>query len=260
MSKLKSKKDIANVLISLGCLQISPERPFVYASGLKGPLYCDNRKLLSFVDERNVIVQAFVQEIQEKKWDFDRVAALATAAIPYGTLIADRMKRPLIYIRAKAKGHGNKKQLEGLFQKGERVILIEDLVNQAQSLMVGIEGVRKEGLLPVACFSIVDYEMRMAQSRLQKMNVPFYSLTDFQTILNEALKRGVVSSDGFQKVMAWHKRLNESIINESIINALMGLATGAASRAFILFLCSFLFSVYKCPVAIFFVNVLDGLF
>ena len=127
MSEISKK--IAKLLISLECVQLCPERPFTYASGLKGPIYTDNRKLLSNVDARNEVCQAFVKLIKNEKMTYDSIAGMATAGIAHAALVSNELLAPMVYVRSKPKGHGRQNQVEGSFKVGEKLILIEDLVN-----------------------------------------------------------------------------------------------------------------------------------
>lgn len=199
------KEEVAEILLSVGCLQLEPTNPFTYASGLKGPIYCDNRKILSHVKERNQIVNFFIDELQESNFEYDHLAGLATAGIPLASFMAHEMEKSLIYVRSKPKGHGKGNQVEGDYKEGQNIILIEDLVNQASSLLEAVEGAKSAGLNPVACFSIVDYQMEIAQERLDKIRLPLISLTDFSTISLKAKDLGQISGEEYERLLAWQK-------------------------------------------------------
>lgn len=199
------KKQVAEILLSVGCLQIEPTNPFTYASGLKGPIYCDNRKILSHVIERNKIIDIFIESIKSSGFKYDHLAGLATAGIPHAAFLAQRMDESLIYIRSKPKGHGKGNQVEGDYKKGQDIILVEDLVNQASSLLEAVEGAKTAGLNPIACFSIVDYQMEAAKERLEKINLPLVSLTDFSTISLKALELGLITDDEYKRLLDWQK-------------------------------------------------------
>lgn len=199
------KNKIAELLMGLKCVQISMGTPFNYASGLKGPIYCDNRKIISHVDARSLIADAFVEKIRETGIKFDLVAGLATAGIPHAAWIADKMGLPMIYVRGKAKEHGRKNQIEGDYKPGDRVILIEDLVNQGSSLESAILGLKEAGLVTAACFCIVSYQMKNMEKLLQKLGVSLFSLTDFSSIL-EVSKKFLKLSDGeISDLLEWQK-------------------------------------------------------
>ncbi len=198
-----TKKEIALLLLKKNCLKLSPRRPFTYASGLKGPMYCDNRKILAFVKERSQVIDSLVEKINETGLEFDHICGLATAGIPHGALVAERLKKPFIYVRAKAKSHGRQNQVEGFYQKGERTLLIEDLVNQGKSLEEAVIGVRSVELHPIACFAIVDYQMKKSKERLEKLDLPLFALTDFENIINTALELKLISENEKNDLIIW---------------------------------------------------------
>lgn len=196
---------VAQILLDLQCLQISVGKPFSYASGLKGPIYCDNRKILSHVSEREKIIDYFVELIKSSQVEFDAVAGLATAGIPHAALIAHQLKKPMIYVRSKAKEHGKGNQVEGQYSKGDRIILIEDLVNQGASLEAALVGINECGLKAKACYCIVDYEMKKSKERLKNANLPLFSLTNFSSISKLALDKEIISSKDYQDLFNWQK-------------------------------------------------------
>ncbi|TDJ04817.1 MAG: orotate phosphoribosyltransferase [Deltaproteobacteria bacterium] len=198
------KELIAQILMSINCLQVSPKNPFSYASGLKGPIYCDNRKALSHVLERKKIVEGLLQQIKDSGVKFDSVCGLATAGIPHAAWVAEKLDLPMIYVRGKAKEHGKKNQIEGDFKAGDKVILIEDLVNQGSSLRTAVEALQGAGLEPQACFCIVNYEMKAVNEMLPKLGISLYSLTDFTTILRVAKNTLNLTDKDLQTLKNWH--------------------------------------------------------
>jgi orotate phosphoribosyltransferase len=197
------ERKIANLLIQLGALQLNPQKPYTYASGLKGPIYCDNRQLLGHPAERTIVLDYFLQVIAASEVPFDRVAGLATAGIPYATLISDRLQKPLLYVRGEAKAHGKKNQIEGGFHSGDMVILIEDLVNQASSAAAAIGALSFAGVKSMALFSIVDYEIQEASSRLMALNVPLFALTTFSAIVQVAREMEHIGANDEKLLRAW---------------------------------------------------------
>jgi orotate phosphoribosyltransferase len=179
--------------------------PFLYASGLRGPIYCDNRILFAHHIERTEIMESFLNLIADKKFEFDCVAGMATAAIPWATLIADRLKKPLLYIRSKAKDHGTKKLVEGFYTKGAKALLIEDLVNQGSSLQAGVLAARDEGLVIDQSLSIVDYEMKKAKVAFQAIKLNHFSLTSFSKVVDEAHKQHLLSAHEVQEALRWQQ-------------------------------------------------------
>ncbi len=194
---------IANILLENGCVQLSPSKPFIYASGLKGPIYCDNRQLLSLPIARRIVVDFLVRELSNSGWGFDQLAGLATAGIPHCSFVAHETNAPMIYIRGKAKGHGKQNQVEGKFSAGESIVLVEDLINQGKSLEDAIEAALAVGLRPVGVISIVTYEMKKSKEILEKYNLPLISLTNFSAITKLGLEQNIISSEEHAMLNSW---------------------------------------------------------
>jgi orotate phosphoribosyltransferase len=195
--------DVARILFKLNCVQLKPSEPFTYASGLKGPIYCDNRQILSYVAEREVIINYFVELINSLNLDYDCLAGLATAGIPHAAWIADKLKKPMIYIRGKAKGHGKQNQVEGAYTKGQKVLFVEDLVNQGKSLGDAYDGAINAGLNPVGCVSIVDYEMQNAKDRLETLSLKLYSLANFSDLITYAQDSELITEKDHTLLVSW---------------------------------------------------------
>lgn len=202
---MSNQGDIAKLLLRLGCVQINFDRPFLYASGLKGPIYCDNRKVLSYPTERDRIIASFIGLINEHGLNFDHIAGIATSGIPFGAMIADRMKKSFIYIRVEGKGHGKRRQVEGDFNEGDNILLIEDLVNQGSSLEKVCDASKKMNLNIVGALSIVDYQMEEAKERLERLGVSLFSLTNFSNLAEISLKENLISADNFSFLKNWNK-------------------------------------------------------
>lgn len=198
------KMDIARELIKKGCVKFSPQNPFTYASGLKGPIYCDNRLILSHVDFREKIIQSFLDIIIKYSLQFDLIGGIATAGIPHAAFIADRLKVPMVYVRPKAKEHGKKNQVEGDYHPNQSVILVEDLVNQGSSLADAMTGVIDAGLNSSQCLCIVDYQMGAALKRLNDLSLSLYSLTDFDHLILAAFELKFIDTDGKKLLTDWH--------------------------------------------------------
>ncbi|MEI8346077.1 MAG: orotate phosphoribosyltransferase [Pseudomonadota bacterium] len=204
-SEPQIEKQVAKLLIDLGCLQIRPAEPFTYASGLKGPIYCDNRQLLGFPKERSQVLGHFLKVIECSEVPFDRVAGLATAGIPHAALISDRLMKPLLYVRGESKAHGKKNQIEGGYHSGDKVIIIEDLVNQASSAAAAISALSFAGVKAMALYAIVDYEMDEAHDRMMALSVPLYSLTTFSAIVQTAVEQKIISPHEEKALREWQE-------------------------------------------------------
>lgn len=198
------KMNIAKELIQRGCVKLSPERPYTYASGLKGPIYCDNRLVLSQVEFREKIIQGFLDTIKSESLNCDLIGGIATAGIPHAAFIADRLKWPMIYVRPKRKEHGNGNQVEGEYLPNQSVILVEDLVNQGSSLAEAMNGLKMAKLNSLHCLCIVDYQMNEALKKLKELGLILHSLTDFHHLLEAAFELKFIDNNGKKLLMDWH--------------------------------------------------------
>jgi orotate phosphoribosyltransferase len=194
------KKQLIESLLKLGCLQVRPKNPFTYASGLIGPLYCDNRLSLSDPKTRNLIADLFKQIAENIKIDVDAVMGVATAGIPHGMLLADRLNLPFLYIRSKAKGHGRENLIEGKWQEGMKVLMVEDLINQGSSISSARENILQAGGKVDECFSIVDYEFYKP-----KQNFTVHSLVSFSELMTHCQESGYLSAEDISLAKKWHE-------------------------------------------------------
>ena len=208
------KMTIARNLIKLGCVKFSPQNPFTYASGLRGPIYCDNRLILSHVAFREEVIEGFLALINSNNLVFDHAGGIATAGIPHAAFVADRLKKPMVYVRPKAKDHGRKNQVEGDYKPHQKVLLFEDLVNAGSSLEDAMKGLKGAELLCDTCLCVVDYEMKAAQQRLGDLSIKLLSLTDFTSLTKAAFELELVKEEELVLLNEWHadpKKWSEGI-------------------------------------------------
>ncbi len=198
------KMEIARNLILKGCVKFSPFSPFIYASGLKGPIYCDNRLILSHVEFRDSVVGAFISSIESHQLKFDLFGGIATAGIPYAAFLADRLNKPMIYIRPKPKDHGKKNQIEGHYLENQSVVLVEDLINQGSSLADAMNGITQAKLVSHHCLSVVNYQMAEAQKRQRELGLSIISLTDFEHLLKAGMELNFLDEAAKKILIQWH--------------------------------------------------------
>jgi orotate phosphoribosyltransferase len=160
--------------------------------------------LLSHVDKRDQVIEAFIQKIKSESISFDLLGGIATAGIPHAAFVADRLKVPMVYVRPKPKGHGKMNQVEGDFLAGQKVLLFEDLVNQGSSLEDAITGTKNANLLVSDCICIVDYQMNEAKRRLDNLNLKLHSLTNFSVLVDTALELKLINETGKLELLNWH--------------------------------------------------------
>lgn len=194
-------KRIAELLIDIGAVKLSLDPPFTWTSGMKSPIYCDNRMIYSHPEARNFVVDALVQKISSLHIEPDVIAGTATAAIGWAALVADRMNLPFVYVRTKAKEHGAKKRIEGDLQAGKDVVVVEDLFSTGGSAVSTIEALREEGEAIVTdSVAIFTYEFVKAKEREQESKTRFHSLSTFSALLKVAEEQGTLSEEDINSV------------------------------------------------------------
>lgn len=198
-------KELLLEMIKVGCIQVSPKKPFTYASGLKGPLYCDNRLIPSHPKLRTMVAQGLSKIIDEEGLKYDSIAGVATAGITHGTLLAHLRNEPMCYVRSKPKGHGRGKMVEGDVADGSTLLLVEDLVNQGSSLAKVIEGVRDQSMTVTHALCIVDYQMNNAVKLLKELKVECFSLIKFSDLADTALSEKIIDQEDYELLLSWHK-------------------------------------------------------
>ncbi len=206
---------IAEKLINIGSVQFSFNNHFTLTSGLKSPVYVDCRKIISFIDERNFIMNKAVNYFEANNLQFDLLAGGETAGIPYAAIISEKMKKPMLYIRKKPKGFGKNQQIEGVFTDKEKAILVEDLATDGGSKVIFVEAMRKAGLIVNDIFVIFYYDIfNNKESALSKLDVKIHSLCTWKDIIAVIKKRNLYSQneiDNLQKFLSnpdeW-RRLN----------------------------------------------------
>ncbi len=197
--------EVAEILLNIGALSLSTTKLFTYASGLKGPIYCDNRLLLSHPRERRRVVELFVEKIKDEKLHTKAIVGIATAGIPHAALVADQLNVPTGYIRGKSKEHGKQLVVEGGLQIGSELVVIEDLVNQGKSSVQAILSAREEGFIVNNLFCIVDYFMPSAENLLKTNGIKLISLTNFHAITDKAGRLNLISESDKKELLRWHE-------------------------------------------------------
>ena len=193
------KEDIAERLLNLGAVAVSPSDPFIYTSGKKGPIYCDNRIIISEPEDRKVFVKAFLQVAQAM--DYDVVAGVATGAVPFAAWIAESTDKPMVYIRGERKAHGKGKRIEGRLRKGDRVLVIEDLINTGGSSISACKAVEEAGGELVACIAIFTYGR--AEEQFRKEGIVLDCLSDFETLLKKAMELNMIDDSEYKALKTW---------------------------------------------------------
>lgn len=202
---MTNEKAVAEKLLQVGAVKLSPEKPFTWASGWKSPIYCDNRKVLSFPYTRDYIKSEMCNVIFEKFPEVDMLAGVATAGIPWGAMAADQLKLPYIYVRPKPKEHGLGNQIEGSFEPGKSVLVIEDLISTGKSSLEVVTVLKNAGLNVVGMVSIFTYGFPVAAQAFAAANVPYLSLTNYSSLIELGVEKGTISSENQQLLMQWRE-------------------------------------------------------
>ena len=196
-------QNIASLLLKEKAVFLRPEEPFTWTSGIKSPVYCDNRLLISSVEARTLIVKAMIEKITPMKPQI--IAGTATAGIPWAAWVAHEMKLPLVYVRSSVKEHGRQNAIEGASQAGQRVILLEDLVSTGKSSIAAAQRLKEADLEVLGVLSIFTYGFNDAQKIFEQAKLPFISLSNFDTLAQVAFDQKFLDAEALQKVLEWRK-------------------------------------------------------
>ena len=196
-----SPGDLAGCLLEVGAVRLQPMDPFTWASGLKSPIYCDNRQLMGYPAVRDQIVEALVA--QSAVLDPTLIAGAATAGVPWAAMVADRLKLPLAYVRPTPKNHGMGRQVEGPLAKGHRVVLIEDLISTGMSSLKCAEALRAEGAEVSAVLALFSYSLPQAEAAFAAARIPLAVLSSFEVLSAEATARGILDLAGSEALKDW---------------------------------------------------------
>jgi len=177
-------KQIAQALVDVEAIKLRPEEPFTWASGWKSPIYCDNRVSLSYPQTRNLIKQGLVDLIKHHFKGVEAIAGVATAGIPQGALVADVLGLPFLYVRSASKGHGLANQIEGKVLKGQKVVVIEDLISTGGSSLAAVDALRSAGIDVMGMAAIFTYGFNVAEENFRIKNVPLIVLSDYPTLVS----------------------------------------------------------------------------
>ena len=200
---MTNEKAVAEKLLQINAIKLSPQEPFTWASGWKSPIYCDNRKILSFPYIRDFIKSEMCSVIFERFPEAEMLAGVATAGIAWGAMAADQLKLPYIYVRPKPKEHGLGNQIEGFYETGKKVLVIEDLISTGKSSLQVCEVLRGAGLEVTGMISIFTYGFDLADSAFKAASVPYYSLTNYENLIGLAVEKGIVSADQQKTLLNW---------------------------------------------------------
>ncbi|MFZ0281762.1 MAG: orotate phosphoribosyltransferase [Bacteroidales bacterium] len=200
---VNSAQKIAEYLLQIKAIKLQPSNPFTWASGWKSPIYCDNRKTLSFPEVRSYIRDTFSAMTGEYFPGTELIAGVATGAIAHGALTAEKLGLPFVYVRSEAKEHGLGNQIEGYFVPGQKVVVIEDLISTGGSSLGAVRALREAGCDVLGMIAIFTYEFRKASDAFAAGNVELHTLSNYSTLIETAVKTGFISTSEVETLKEW---------------------------------------------------------
>lgn len=199
------RTSIAEQLLEIEAVFLRPNEPFTWSSGIKSPIYCDNRLTLSYPQLRKEIATGLSELIQEHFPEADLIAGTATAGIPHAAWVSDLLNRPMCYVRSKAKSHGKGNQIEGKVSKGQKVVVIEDLISTGGSAINAVEALRAEGCEVLGIVCIFTYELEKGRKLLEEAKIEVHSLTGYSNLIEAALQKQLIEEKDVQTLQSWRE-------------------------------------------------------
>lgn len=196
-------KSIADYLLQIKAIKLQPSNPFTWASGWKSPIYCDNRKTLSFPGVRIAIRDAFAEKVKKQYPEAEVIAGVASGAIAHGVLVADVLDLPFIYVRSGSKGHGLGNRIEGYFEKGNKVVVIEDLISTGGSSLSAVGALREAGCEVLGMLAIFTYGFEKADNNFSENNCRLDTLSNYESLIERAMETGYIDSNDTDTLKLW---------------------------------------------------------
>ncbi|MBF2514772.1 orotate phosphoribosyltransferase [Listeria marthii] len=199
------EKQVAEQLLEIKAVFLKPNDPFTWASGIKSPIYCDNRLTLGFPKVRQFIAQSLAEKIKQTFGEVDVVAGTATAGIPHAAWVSDLLDLPMVYVRSKAKEHGKGNQIEGPIAKGRKVVVIEDLISTGGSSLKAVEALEEAGAEVVGIAAIFTYGLDKGKKLLDEADTKLVTLTNYDELIEVALSENYVTAEDMATLKEWKK-------------------------------------------------------
>ncbi|MEK6891748.1 MAG: orotate phosphoribosyltransferase [Nanoarchaeota archaeon] len=196
---------VSEILLNLNAVILRTKPPFRWVSGILSPIYTDNRLLMSYPKEREFIVNSFIKLIKANKIKVDGFAGTATAGIPWAAWIAQKMKKPMIFVRSELKDHGKENKTEGIIEQGKTYVVVEDLISTGGSSLNTTNAVREKGGIVEHCIAIFTYELEKSKSNFDSVNVKLNTLTNFTNLIKTAVQKKFIGRDQLAHIMDWKK-------------------------------------------------------
>ena len=202
--------NIAEQLLEIKAVFLQPNEPFTWSSGLKSPIYCDNRLSMSYPKVRKNIAEGLKKLISEHYPEAELIAGTATAGIPHAAWVSDLMELPMCYVRSKAKGHGKGNQIEGNAAPGQKVVVVEDLISTGGSVITAADALREAGCEVLGVVSIFTYELESGREKLANANIKNYSLSNYSSLIEVAREKGYIAESDIEKLKKWRSNPGET--------------------------------------------------
>lgn len=202
---MNQAEQIAKLLLEIKAVTLNLKQPYRYTSGILSPIYCDNRLIISYPDKRQQVIDAFLKLIEEQNIQFDIAAGTATAGIPHAAWLADRLNKPMVYVRGKAKGHGKQNQIEGVLEKGQTTLVIEDLISTGGSSVAAGLSLREAGATVNDCIAIFTYQMQKSIDAFKEADIHLHTLSDFTTLINVAVQENYITEEEKKLALEWNQ-------------------------------------------------------
>ncbi len=196
----------AELLLKLKAIKLSPNNPFTWASGLKSPIYCDNRVLLSDPTSRNIIANYFVEIIKQKYKSVEVIAGVATGAIGIGILVAQKLNLPFIYVRPEAKKHGRKNQIEGKILENQKIVVIEDLISTGKSSLNAVRALKESNLEVLGMVAIFTYGFKVSNENFHENKVELFTLSNYKELVKKAIEINYIGHKESETLKKWNDK------------------------------------------------------
>lgn len=196
---------VAKNLLDINAVTLKPDEPFTWASGMRAPIYTDNRLTISYPFVRRNIAVGMTELIKHHLDDVDVIAGVATAGIPHAAYVAERLQKPLVYVRSKPKDHGRGRQIEGVLKAGQKVVVIDDLLSTGGSALKAVKAVKDAGGDVIGVVSIFSYQLQALHDNFKEAGLPYYSVTNYTTLIETAKQNQIISDDQLASLHAWRK-------------------------------------------------------
>ncbi|WP_374056609.1 orotate phosphoribosyltransferase [Rossellomorea sp. FM04394] len=199
------KQEIAKKLLDIEAVFLNPSEPFTWSSGIKSPIYCDNRLTLSYPAVRDEISTGLVEIIKENFPHVEVIAGTATAGIPHAAWVSEKLNLPMCYVRSKAKAHGKGKQIEGKAAPGQKVVVVEDLISTGGSCITAVNALREAGCDVLGVVAIFTYELEKGKRMFDEQDIEAYALSDYSSLLDAAVQNEIIREDELEQLKLWRE-------------------------------------------------------